>query len=503
MTSRGAPRRWWRRIAAAAVAGALAGAVGPGSAAQNLSDDPVPLLVDGLTNAALGKHEQAIRDLKGALAAGAKATAELLFWLGLSQVKGGEVDQGLANLQKSTAEGDPARIRHARLLAGEAHRKRSDCARAVPEFLTVRDSDPKLTDPATRMALAYLADCYLRLGRFDAAEATARMAETVFREDGDKTEQGFATRLRAVALLGLGDAAQALALLRRVPALNPDYALEDDLPAFFTVQGRPDKAFDTLVLQGYLGAGLSSPKGGGARIDTVAPGGPAAAAGLAAGDHVVAINGVPVADARIFARGVRQAGPGTRLDLRADRLGAPVEVAVVLGSRLDAGFHHRQVPDLFKWHLPRHLAVTSAERAELAGDLHSAFLTYWQLVKAQPPDSRVLERLIRLAGAVTPQPVVPVKVHALARQAMDRFAQAKTTAEADGAITDMENALRWAPWWPIAHLNLGLMHMARGNPGQAAVFLRLFLKADPQAGERLQVEQRIATLEAKLRNPRQ
>jgi len=98
---------------------------------------------------------------------------------------------------------------------------------------------------------------------------------------------------------------------------------------------------------------------------------------------------------------------------------------------------------------------------------------------------------------------VPVKVHALARQAMDRFAQAKTTAEADGAITDMENALRWAPWWPIAHLNLGLMHMARGNPGQAAVFLRLFLKADPQAGERLQVEQRIATLEAKLRNPRQ
>jgi len=469
--------------------------------AQSLTDDPLPWIARGLTAIGKGDYGEAALGLRKALAGGVKPTLEFLFWLGLSQVKSGDALRGIRNLEKSVKGADPARQRHARLAIGTAYRKKSDCRRAVPEFLKVRDSDPKYREPTTRMAAAYLADCYLRLGRFDAAAAAARTTAIVFRTSANKVEEGFAIRVQAFARLGLGDRAGAMKLLQRVEVLNPDYELETDLPMYFAAIGNLQKSHDLLSLQGYLGARLATSQSGGVRVAAVVAKGPAQMAGLQIGDRVVAANGHAVNDAKVLAKGVSAAGPGAILRLSLYRGAGKMALPVILKSRIDGGISPNQIGALVKWHIPRHRAVAAAERAEAAGDLTTAFMIYWRLVLSQPPDSEVLRRLIHLARAVKPAPLVPLQVHRMAAGAGAVFSGAADPAAADKAIGLLWNALRRAPWWPDAYLNLGLMHGARGNHGLATVYLRLFLEADPSAPENADVKRRIRQLRDQADHP--
>ncbi len=486
--------------AAAADAARAAAAQGQ-ELAQSPTDDPLPWIARGLTAIGKGEYGEAALGLRRALAGGVKPTLEFLFWLGLSQVKSGDALRGIQNLKKSLPKADPARRRHAHLAIGEAYRKKSDCQRAVPEFLMVRDGDPKYREPPTRMAAAYLADCYLRLGRFDAALEAARTAAIIFRNSGDRVEQGFAVRIGAFARLGLGNRAGAMKLLKRVGRLNPDYELETDMPAFFAAIGALHKSQDLLSLQGYLGASLSNTQSGGVRIASVVANGPAQRAGLQIGDRIVTANGHAIADARTLAKGVSAAGPGAILKLAFHRGSGKMRLPVVLQSRIDGGISPRQIGALVKWHIPRHRAVAAAERAEATGDITEAFVIYWRLVRTQPPDSEVLRRLIQLARVVKPAPLVPFKVRRLALAGIAGFAKAANPAAADKAIGHMENALRRAPWWADAYLNLGLMHGARGNHGLATVYLRLFLDAQPNAPESARVKRRIRELRKRADHP--
>jgi serine protease Do len=89
------------------------------------------------------------------------------------------------------------------------------------------------------------------------------------------------------------------------------------------------------VDRGWLGVTVdnSSHRHAGAAIAEVNKGGPAARAGLRAGDLVTAINGEPVGSTRELVRAVSAVNPGTVARLRVRRGNQTMELAVVVGRR--------------------------------------------------------------------------------------------------------------------------------------------------------------------------
>jgi S1-C subfamily serine protease len=74
--------------------------------------------------------------------------------------------------------------------------------------------------------------------------------------------------------------------------------------------------------------GAAEPNGGGVRIESVSPGGPAAESGVRAGDVIVAIESKPVTTGRELVRAMSSVEPGDKLRLGLRRDGKPVELTV-------------------------------------------------------------------------------------------------------------------------------------------------------------------------------
>jgi membrane-associated protease RseP (regulator of RpoE activity) len=74
--------------------------------------------------------------------------------------------------------------------------------------------------------------------------------------------------------------------------------------------------------------GGAEPSGGGVRVDSVSPGGPAAEAGVKAGDVIVAIGARPVATGRELVRAMEAIKPGEKVELGLRRDGRPLKLAV-------------------------------------------------------------------------------------------------------------------------------------------------------------------------------
>jgi len=83
----------------------------------------------------------------------------------------------------------------------------------------------------------------------------------------------------------------------------------------------------------YLGLSTAPAAGGGAEVAQATPGGPAAAAGLAAGDVVTEVDGEAVQDPEDLARAIEDDAPGDRVRVTVSRGGAERSVEVTLGDR--------------------------------------------------------------------------------------------------------------------------------------------------------------------------
>ena len=70
------------------------------------------------------------------------------------------------------------------------------------------------------------------------------------------------------------------------------------------------------------------PSGGGVRVESVSPGGPAAEAGVKSGDVIVAIEAKPVATGRELVRAMAAIEPGEKVELGLERDGKPLKLAV-------------------------------------------------------------------------------------------------------------------------------------------------------------------------------
>jgi len=74
--------------------------------------------------------------------------------------------------------------------------------------------------------------------------------------------------------------------------------------------------------------GDTEPNGGGVRVEAVSPGGPAAEAGVKAGDVIVAIEAKPVTTGRELVKAMEVIEPGQKVELGLRRDGKPVKLAV-------------------------------------------------------------------------------------------------------------------------------------------------------------------------------
>ena len=99
-----------------------------------------------------------------------------------------------------------------------------------------------------------------------------------------------------------------------------------------------------------INVGNAEPGTQGARVISVSPGGPAAEAGVKAGDLIVAINGKPLASSRDLVSQMREVEPGEKVDLDLKR-GATTElkVGVVTKPSQDMAFMAGW-PGGFEWH---------------------------------------------------------------------------------------------------------------------------------------------------------
>ncbi len=109
---------------------------------------------------------------------------------------------------------------------------------------------------------------------------------------------------------------------REVAELSGEAAGVDGVRPFEFMLGNPRRAMLGVNLGG------AEPNGGGVRVAGVSPGGPAAEAGVKAGDVIVAIEAKPVATGRELVRAMEAIEPGEKVALRVRRDGKPVEITV-------------------------------------------------------------------------------------------------------------------------------------------------------------------------------
>ena len=137
---------------------------------------------------------------------------------------------------------------------------------------------------------------------------------------------------------------------------------------------RAFREFDFAVRgprRAMLGVNLGGvePNGGGVRVDGVSPGGPAAEAGVKAGDVIVAIDAKPVATGRELVRAMEAIEPGEKVELGLKRDGKPLEIAVE-ARPLDRAFFVGTpgVPAIRA--LPSLPALPHGETLPFHGDVH-------------------------------------------------------------------------------------------------------------------------------------
>jgi S1-C subfamily serine protease len=93
---------------------------------------------------------------------------------------------------------------------------------------------------------------------------------------------------------------------------------------------RPFEYFVPGPRRAMLGVNLggAEPNGGGVRVESVSPGGPAEEAGVRAGDVIVAIGSKPVTTGRELVRAMEAIEPGEKVELGLQRDGKRLELAV-------------------------------------------------------------------------------------------------------------------------------------------------------------------------------
>jgi len=120
------------------------------------------------------------------------------------------------------------------------------------------------------------------------------------------------------------------------PAQNIGFAIASNtvvnaLPALKAGKGASSQGAQTTQSGTFLGVSVADGTGG-ALVEAVQPGSPAAAAGIQAGDLITSLNGSAIADGTALQQAIRGQKPGVTVTIGITRNGAPTTVKATLGT---------------------------------------------------------------------------------------------------------------------------------------------------------------------------
>lgn len=132
---------------------------------------------------------------------------------------------------------------------------------------------------------------------------------------------------------------------------------------------------------------------------------------------------------------------------------------------------------------------SAGDTAVKQGQLREAFRHYMSAFESLSEqtsldaDKALREKIIKVVLQLNPPPAIPqeaIRHAAYAQAAVQEAGKNADTSDLNDAATEIEKALRIAPWWAQAYFNLGEVLQKANRPGEAAEALQLYLLADPQ-----------------------
>jgi tetratricopeptide (TPR) repeat protein len=395
-----------------------------------------------------------------------------------------------------------------------------DAINAYRTHVAFETTHPQLMRFSDRYEL--LADSYRALGRLDAAVAALdnsvrfvpeyipahllrawlhleqgayRRALNDIRRIGiDLAEPAWSASARgalAFAKLNLGaPRGEVLDLLEQARQIYPEYPYDGQVAAVYYALGDLQLAQDRMSKRGYLGVSTQASASPGQLVTFVQPNTPAEAAGLQAGDRILAVNGRPIETSEELVDVMGPFTPGTRVELSLERAGQPLSRSAHVGDRLE---HSERIARA----LAKRRRTEEAERLVKEGLHRGALNLYLDKVRERPLDPDEVSAVIRLARNTVPPPAVPDRARRHAVRARTLVQEAVNQKDFRRAVSEYEQALRIAPWWTEARYYYALVQEEAGDPAAAIESLRLVLSGEPDPETVEAVRNKMYSLEIK------
>lgn len=149
------------------------------------------------------------------------------------------------------------------------------------------------------------------------------------------------------------------------------------------------------------------------------------------------------------------------------------------------------------------MRIDQGKAAEDNGQLRKALDIYQSALGEVKPygnqDKLVRERIIGLVRRLDPRPTISEEARRHVVYGLTAMKEVKTPADYENAIKEFHKASQLAPWWGDAYLDLALAQENRGNYGDAAQSLSLFLLASPNDPEAEKAKTKMYELDYKAK----
>lgn len=168
-------------------------------------------------------------------------------------------------------------------------------------------------------------------------------------------------------------------------------------------------------------------------------------------------------------------------------------------NKLAMNAFESKLPDIAAQEKAADEAAAAGDSTKALGHLVTALSLVPNGAEAHPRVRNLFEKAIREAGRTDPPPAVPEQARSRGMKGLAFVKMAKSPEDYDEAAEELTAALRVAPWWADAWVNLALVEEKRSRFDDAAQDLRLYLLAAPSAPDSTAIENKIVELEVASR----
>lgn len=242
---------------------------------------------------------------------------------------------------------------------------------------------------------------------------------------------------------------------------------------------------------------------GGNRIDLIAPGSPAALAGLEEGDVIVRFDGKATAETDELSRAINAVAEPRAVPVVLIRNGEKRTLSVAMAKR------PADMNDIFKKAFIDRIAAEqkTAAEAKRKGDSASAFGHYVIAVRLLMNQNRNYSANIdailkfdigefaEIVPKLRPRPAVPPDAERHTNRALAILKDAVGDRDNDRAVDVFWQAIYEAPWIADLYRDRGLVQARAGFPEAAAADMRRYLALNPAAPDTREIDRKLDALD--------